>query len=246
MTVVLSNVKEEWLKTKGSKITIGVCDSGIDKDRTEFNSLVEYKYFGELNKYSSLHGNHVCGIIFGSSIRAGTIHGFCSLSKSYVSGFGLNCNNSLDNLFRSIEWLSELKCKIDVLNLSFACEINHIGIEYCLKKMYDRGTWIFASHSAEKFFPWSYDFVNSVGYDNKEGVDICAYKKGNSLGVGFKNSEMSGSSISCAITTGVAGLYRSYNSMSTIEDFKREIDGDKIFVPPLISRKKVEYLTIGV
>ena len=245
MTVRLSQIKEEWIATRGKGVCIGVSDSGIDYNRTEFkNSLREYKQYGESYNYSSIHGNHICGILFSASNQPGIITGFCPMCTSYIAGVGLKGVESIENLANGLEWLSNFK--IDILNLSLACDKNNERIFACLKKMSENGTWIFSSFSEKRLYPWSYDFVNSVGYQMNHLIDFCATPECKSIGLSYKNSAIRGSSVSCALVSGVAGVYRAFNQNGSIDDFKREIDGKDLYIPQISSPNKREYVVLGV
>lgn len=241
MSVLLSVVKDEWFKTKGEGVVFGVCDGGIDSDLSSFRpSLAEYRYFGERPSLSTRHGNHVCGLIFGSSDRRGTYTGLCPRSRTYVAGMGLK--GDVGSLLSCLQWLSQFK--IDILNLSLALKEDFIELRDILLRFHDSGTWIFSSHSSEALFPWSYDFVNSVSYSASSGADIISIGEGFSSGDGFSISQMFGSSVSCAFVSGVAGLFRSYSKLS-IDDFKSEINGSTLYIPLLNESRKVKLYIKG-
>lgn len=244
MSVKLSSINKEWIKTKGFGVSIGVCDSGIEEGRSEFNgSLTKFKQFGNKTSITNLHGNHISGIMFGTSICGNTTSGFCPKSSAYVSGFGMNSKDSLKNLTDSIAWLSQFD--LDVLNLSLSYDKNDSSIGELLQKIHQRGCWIFAAFTLDRKYPWSYDFVSSVNGKVGKGVDIAAYNECYSIGIGEQPSFMRGSSISCAIVSGVAGLYRAYNKKKTIEDFKKEIDGDNFYKPTIHEKKKKRIIMLG-
>lgn len=242
MTVILSNIKEEWKATKGKNINIGICDSGIDKNRTELvNSIKEYRKYGDVDH--QIHGNHICGIIFGTNNKSGVIKSLSPLSNAFTADVNLKVSNSLADLENALIWLSEFK--LDILNLSLAYDENNGKIKDILNNIYQNGTWIFASFSEKRGFPWSYDFVNGVGYKYEHRIDIVAANQCKSLGTNYKNSFIEGSSVSCALVSSVAGAYRAFDKNKTIDDFKKEINGKNMYMPEINRDNKKKYTVLG-
>lgn len=221
--IKLSNVPKEWIETNGQGVRIGIIDSGCDQTHKNLK-ISDYKIFGQENL---THGTHIAGII-SSNAKNHSIHGFCNKSEIVFASCDFVNYQSLINLIKALEWMSEKK--LDILNLSFALKKDYDKIKKILEKISEK-TIICASYSKDLPYPHSYDFVVSVGKNETDNADIIAHAKFISTYPNNNYSELSGSSMATAFVSSVFGIAKAYNKNISLDSIINKIKGNDLYIP---------------
>lgn len=214
-----------WSKSVGSKIRIGVIDTGIDYSHPDLKHAVS-KGINLLNQGllpydDNGHGTHISGIIAAASSQSGIMGVAPKAFIHPVKAFDYNGSAYVSDIIAGIHWCVEQD--LDIINMSFGMKTYHKMLEFAVLKAYRAGKTIVASSGNDGRkttvdYPARFIQVISVGATTKSnkiapfsnrGQRIDVYAPGEriySAGLHGKYNEMSGTSMATAHVSGVIAL----------------------------------------
>lgn len=196
-------VPEEWCKSMGGGVRVGICDTSIDAGHPAFSSVSMIFMEGS--------GRRDCSVAHGTHI-AGTICGISPLSSVFFARVTCGNSGSEKDLLDALLWMG--KEEVDVINLSLAYSHYNENIARELKSLSSRGVIITAAVAeGSKKYPHSHPFVVSVNRDVPGAEKASLYGPGEFIspvpGGGY--GKMRGSSVSCAYACGIACLAKGFD-----------------------------------
>jgi subtilisin len=213
-----------WRKSLGSKINIGVIDTGIDPTHPDLRTVyqgVNLLFPGLPPTDDNGHGTHIAGIIAASSTGQGILGVAPQASIYAVKAFDRLGSAYVSDIIAGIEWCVEND--MDIINMSFGMKTYSVALENTIRSAYKAGKVIVAScgnegRKATIDYPAKFQQVVSVGaitragkianFSNK-GKRIDIYAPGEkiySCWLNSKYNELSGTSMATAHVTGVIAL----------------------------------------
>lgn len=185
-----------------------------------------------------VHGSHCAGI---ASARANNNTG--------VSGLGFNVSimsvkatrdntdgNTLSGAYEGVDYA--ISAGADIISMSFGSANSFLTFEVLVNEAQANGIMMVAAagndNTDEDYFPASYPYVFSVGATDQNDVRANFSNYGSNIdvmapGVSIKScffqttssyGNLSGTSMSCPLVAGLAGLLMSYDSSLTVNEVK--------------------------
>jgi major intracellular serine protease len=252
---LMSNIPQEWIKTKGAGINVAVFDSGINTTHIDFNNIFSSGNNGidYTNSPSGLrdvanHGTHVSSLI---GARTPNTHGIIGLAPQcnlFVIKVGDDSGSFFsDSILKGLTWASQNN--IDIINMSFS--INYQNYKNILPALGAIKNCVIVASAGEDdvltndnegfFYPAMDPNIISIGAI-KQATQGDFYPTLNYLlplipvqgcsGIG-ENSYIQelGSSMSAAHLTGLIALYLSFINKSNINKGSIINALDKIAIP---------------
>lgn len=180
--IIKNKIPEIWTRSKGEGVKIALLDAGWPFHTDLINNILEVKDFvgpDSIEKDIQNHSVSCAGImvandnafgIVGVAPKAVIIYG--RVLKSNGSGSAINIINGVDYAIR---------CKVDILSLSFGARFIHDALYEKIKEAYNKGIVIVSSAGNDKVedsinYPAKWEEVISVGaVDDKDVVaDFCS------------------------------------------------------------------------
>lgn len=142
MSVKMLGVMYEWKETLGSRIKVGVIDTGIDLNHRDLIGAVkDVRNFtdGDIKNVSDNvgHGTHVAGCI-GARRNGSGIVGVAPECELYIAkAFASNGMAGENSVISALEWLKDNN--VNIVNMSFSSEKTTQKEYNTIKKCYDSG-----------------------------------------------------------------------------------------------------------
>ncbi|MGX4588056.1 S8 family peptidase [Paenibacillus chitinolyticus] len=213
-----------WKNAKGSRVTIGVIDTGIDYYHPDLQASVA-RGINLLNRSQppyddNGHGTHIAGTIAAAG-RIG-ITGVAPKAVIHpVKAFDMNGSAFVSDIVAGIDWC--VRNGLDIINMSFGMKTYSRALEEAVINAYQSGTIVVASSGndgkgAAIDYPARFPSVFSVGATTKvnkvapfsnRGKRIDIYAPGESIyscWLHGKYNELSGTSMATAHVSGVIAL----------------------------------------
>jgi serine protease len=185
-----------------------------------------------------VHGSHCAGI---ASAKTDNGVGIASIGYS-VSLMSVKATpnssdgNTLPNAYEGVDYA--LRAGADIVSMSFGSSSGFLTWEVIINQAQTMGVLLIAAagndNSSATFFPAGYPYVFSVGATDANDVKASFSNYGNTIdamapGVAIKSTffqtnssygQLSGTSMSCPMVAGLAGLLLSYDSSFSIAQLK--------------------------
>lgn len=215
------NIYEVWNELEDiSAVKVAVIDTGIDAEHSELKGKITDKNnFTQNNNNNLSHGTNIAGIIAGNYDNR-QVKGIAKNAEIIDIKF-INDNEKgyTDDLIKAVIYAKEKGAEI--INLSLGCEYYNEALLNIIKENKDI-LFVCAAGNGERksVYPAEYELDNIIsvaavdengeikGFYGKK-ADVCAPGKNiytTDIGNGYKYAE--GSSMSTAIVTGIAALYK--------------------------------------
>ena len=201
-----------WQHRLGKGVRVGVCDTGIDPSVRCLRGRVErQKAFGPVNAH---HGTFVCSTVLRVAPRAHLVVASCLFP-------------SVETLLEMVRWADSQGVDVLNLSLSFGAQ-SPCAEELCdyLLGMVSRGVAVVCAYSERQPLPWS-----RVGL--VAGRDFCPPREATAYTAGNVVTTMRGTSISCALVSGMMALCRAVNPAYTGDDFIKEVRPEDLPLQPI-------------
>ncbi len=216
---------EAWRKSMGSRVKVGVIDTGIDYHHPDLQRSIS-RGINLLNRSlppfdDNGHGTHIAGTIAAASRKNGILGVAPRASIHPVKAFDYSGNAYVSDIIAGIDWC--VQNRLDIINMSFGMKTFSKALEYAVLNAYQAGTIIVASsgndgRKATVDYPARFQQVVSVGavtrtnkiasFSNR-GKRIDIYAPGERIYSAWlhgKYNEMSGTSMATAHVSGVIAL----------------------------------------
>ncbi|MVP02532.1 S8 family peptidase [Paenibacillus lutrae] len=216
---------DAWKKSKGSRVSVGVIDTGIDFYHPDLQASVA-RGINILNRHQlpiddNGHGTHIAGTIAAAGKRMGIMGVAPKAVIHAVKAFDMNGSAYVSDIVAGIDWC--VRNDLDVINMSFGMRTYSQALEDAVTNAYQAGTVVVASSgndgkSAQIDYPARFSNVFSVGATTKtnkvapfsnQGKRIDIYAPGESIyscWLQGKYNELSGTSMATAHVSGVIAL----------------------------------------
>lgn len=230
---------EAWKETRGSRIRIGVVDTGIDYSHPDLRGRIS-RGINLLNRAllptdDNGHGTHISGTIAASN-RASGILGVAPLAMIHpVKAFDNNGTAYVSDIVMGIDWC--VHNRMHIINMSFGMKNRSKSLHDAVRNAHKLGIVIVASSGNEGKqssidYPARFSQVISVGatapnrkiasFSNK-GRSIDIYAPGDkikSTWLQHKYMELSGTSMATSHVSGVIALMLTIRPELTPGDIK--------------------------
>lgn len=216
---------EAWDRSQGSRVRIGVIDTGIDYNHPDLKYSVA-RGVNLLNRSilpfdDNGHGTHIAGTIAASSSQDGIIGVAPGATIYPVKAFDYNGSAYVSDIIAGIDWC--VYHNLDIINMSFGMRSYNKSLEYAVLNAFHSGTIIVASSGndgrrAVVDYPARFTEVVSVGATTRankiapfsnRGKRIDIYAPGERIYSSWlhgKYNELSGTSMATAHVSGVIAL----------------------------------------
>ncbi len=214
-----------WNRSTGSRVKIGVIDTGVDFLHPDLRSSLAYG-INLLNRSAAPfddngHGTHIAGTIAASNTRNGIVGVAPSASIYPVKAFDHNGTAYISDIILGIDWC--VRNRLNIINMSYGMQKRSQSLLEAVRNACRAGIVIVASSGndgkrASVDFPARYPQTISVGattangkvapFSNK-GKYIDVYAPGDkiySTWVGGKYNELSGTSMATSHVSGLIAL----------------------------------------
>jgi subtilisin len=214
-----------WKRSLGSRIQIGVIDTGVDPTHPDLKLSiyrgVNLLALGALPMDDNGHGTHIAGIIAASSSRQGIL-GVAPLASIHaVKAFDFMGSAYVSDIIAGIDWCVEND--MDIINMSFGMRSYSKSLEGASHNALKAGIVVVAScgnegKKASIDYPARFSQVVSVGAVTRTGKVAAFSNKGKRIDIyapgekifscwlNGKYNELSGTSMATAHVSGVVAL----------------------------------------
>lgn len=227
---------QAWKRSTGSKIKVGVIDTGVDFNHPDLQGIIGgginlvYRHMLPLDDNG--HGTHICGTIAASGEKSGIIGVAPQATLYAVKAFDHNGTSFVTDIIQGIDWC--VRNRMHVINMSFGMKTSSSALETAVRNAYRAGVVIVASSGNEgkKGFVdyparWPYAIaVGAVTRDNmiapfsNKGRQINIYAPGDTIFSTWLNGKyhkLSGTSMATSHVSGVVALLLSIKPRMSIE-----------------------------
>jgi subtilisin len=216
---------QAWSQSVGSRVRIGVIDTGIDYNHPDLRQAIS----GGVNLLNrdllpfddNGHGTHIAGTIAAASIQRGIVGVAPRASIHPVKAFDQTGSAYISDIIAGIDWC--VQNDLDIINMSFGMKTYNKSLELAVLNAYHAGKIIVASsgNDGNKLvidYPARFTQVVSVGATTKNnkiapfsnrGRRIDIYAPGERIYSAWLQGtyhEMSGTSMATAHVSGVIAL----------------------------------------
>ncbi|MBP1994966.1 S8 family peptidase [Paenibacillus eucommiae] len=216
---------QTWNKSVGSRVSIGVIDTGIDYNHPDLSQAIS-RGINLINRNllpfdDNGHGTHIAGTIAAASSNGGIVGVAPRAIIHPVKAFDHNGSAYVSDIIAGIDWC--VHNDLDIINMSFGMKTYNKSLEYAVLNAYHAGKIIVASsgndgHKASIDYPARFTQVVSVGATTRSskiapfsnrGSRIDIYAPGDRIYSSWlhgKYNELSGTSMATAHVSGVIAL----------------------------------------
>jgi subtilisin len=142
--VVQNKVPEQWTKTKGKGVTVGVVDTGCELEHPDLAGAIvrDADFTGSRSGSSDLagHGTHCCGIIGARDNDQGVVGVAPECSIVVAKGLGDDGSGSSEGLIRALEFCGKNNC--DVVSASWGSPYPDRNILAAIKALNSAGIFV--------------------------------------------------------------------------------------------------------
>lgn len=239
---------QTWKRTTGSRIRIGVIDTGIDFNHPDLQPVIG----GGVNLISRQmlpiddngHGTHIAGTIAAAASGRSGIIGVAPQSTIFaIKAFDHNGTSYVTDIIQGIEWC--IRNRIDIINMSFGMKTRSAALEAAVRSAGRAGVIIVASSGNEGKkgsvdYPARFAGTISVGATTRDrkiapftnrGKQIDIYAPGEkiySTWLNGKYNELSGTSMATSHVSGVIALLLSLKPRLTLKQIKANLQRNSL------------------
>ncbi len=230
-----------WKKSTGSRIKIGVVDTGADFNHPDLKSSLS-RGVNLLNRFSAPfddngHGTHIAGTIAAFNQQQQGMTGVAPKAMIYpIKAFDRYGSAYVSDIIMGIDWC--VTNQMDIINMSFGMHQRSQSLLDAVTAAYHAGVVIVSSSGndgKQNFidYPARFPQTIAVGATNRKnrittftnrGKQIDVYAPGAqiySTWIGGKYNELSGTSMATSHVTGLIALMKAYNPKLTPKRIKQ-------------------------